>query len=359
MSRTTPPPSAVESFQRILNWLAAHKKARAVLPSLRAPAAEKDLAAFEAKAKRPLPAGLAAIYLLHDGQDEEAANELLSGGGSIESGLFPSIEGEDDLPFLLVPLKELRRNIRSRMPGFRDGWLPFGDNYGGDNIVLDPGGRVLQFNHEYGGAYVLAPSLEAYLAHIADGLEGKKIVFDEDSGLHYRRALDWDDLIDKGKVEYAEEEEREEKKQKEEKKEGKKAAGKAGGGKVDPAIVGKWQVIEFHPTGQSISAISGHLNFVLEFTAAGEVVIRPPKGSPARLQKHRFICNRTPVPPQIDLVDAKFKAMRCQGVYRVEGQELLLVTGQLHEPRAGRLDWASKKTGKPWVVHRMKRVAGK
>ena len=204
--------AAVAAFGRIIEWVKGHKKARAILPSLRPPATGQAIAEFEAKAGIQLPPGLAAIYRLHDGQDEDAANDALTAGGdvdSVESGLFPSIEGDGDLPFLLVPLDELRRNLKGGMPGFRKGWIPFGANYGGDNIVIDLAsddppqrGRVLQFNHEYGGATELAKSFGAYLEHIADGLASKKIKWDPDAGLSYARGRDWDDLIEKNKVEY-------------------------------------------------------------------------------------------------------------------------------------------------------------
>ena len=201
---------AVGAFNRIIDWLKAHPKGKAVLPSLNKPANAKAIAEFEAKAKLELPDSLAAIYRLQDGQDEGAANDLLADGETVESGLFPSLEGEGDLPFLLVPLEELGKNMRgSQMPGFRKGWVPFGDNYGGDHIVLDLAseepakrGRVLQFNHEYGCAAELAKTFTAYLQHIADGLKTKKIIWDEDSGLTYKRGRDWDDLIEKKKVEY-------------------------------------------------------------------------------------------------------------------------------------------------------------
>ena len=196
------------AYGRIVKWLSGHRKAKAVVPSFRPPASAAAIAQFGAETKYLLPEGLAAMYRLLDGQDEDAANEAL-GDDTIESGLFPSIDS-GDLAFLLVPLEELQRNtLESGMPGFRRGWLPFGDNYGGDNIVLDLAsdeppkrGRVLQFNHEYGGAYALAPSFEAYLTDIADGLESRKIVWDEDAGLSYKKSRDWDDLIDKKKVEY-------------------------------------------------------------------------------------------------------------------------------------------------------------
>jgi cell wall assembly regulator SMI1 len=199
------------AFARIVKWLTAHKKAKAILPSFNKPATDAAIKQFAAKTKLALPEGLVAIYRLLDGQDEDRANEAnQANGDSIESGLFPSIES-DDLAFLFVPLKELQRQVlsSSRMPGFRKGWLPFGDNYGGDNVVLDLAsdepkkrGRVLQFNHEYGGAYPLSASFEAYLTDIADGLESRKIVWDEDSGLSYKKSRDWDDLIEKKKVEY-------------------------------------------------------------------------------------------------------------------------------------------------------------
>jgi cell wall assembly regulator SMI1 len=216
----SPSENVKTAHHRITTWLRNHPQARHILPSFNKPATAQAIADFEAKTKLKLPESVAALYLLHDGQDEDAANDALeedTGLDSIESGLFPSIES-GDLAFLLVPLDELARNTpknarSSRMPGFRLGWLPIGDNYGGDNIVVDLAestppakrGRVLQFNHEYGGAYQLAGSFEAYLASIADGLEKKRIAFDDDAGLSYKKGKDWDDLIDAGKVEYEEE----------------------------------------------------------------------------------------------------------------------------------------------------------
>lgn len=204
----------VKAFKEIIEWAGSHKQANAILDSLRKPATYADIAVFEGKAKFKLPEGLAALYLLHDGQDEDAANEDRE--DSVEVGLFPSIEA-DDLAFLLVPLKQLKRNTpttqgASRMPGYRINWIGFGDNYGGDHIVLDLAettplekqGRILQFNHEYGCAIELAPSFEDYLESIAAGLKSKRIKWDNDSGLSYAKGKDWDDLIDAGKVEYAE-----------------------------------------------------------------------------------------------------------------------------------------------------------
>jgi hypothetical protein len=53
-----------------------------------------------------------------------------------------------------------------------------------------------------GGAAELAPSFDAYLEHVANGLESKKIVWNEESGLTYKRGRDSDDLIETKKVEY-------------------------------------------------------------------------------------------------------------------------------------------------------------
>ena len=205
--------AAVAAFERIIAWVTKHKKAKAMLPSLNKPATAKAIAEFEAKTKLKLPESIAAIYRLHDGQDEGRANEALDPDGeidSVESGLFPSIEGDGDLAHLLVPLKALARHTRgSHMPGFTEGWVPYGDNYGGDNFVMDLAssdpkkrGRILQFNHELSCAVEVAPSFEKYLEHIADGLESKKIVWDDEAGLSYKKGRDWDDLIEKKQVEY-------------------------------------------------------------------------------------------------------------------------------------------------------------
>src|SRR4051812_47125248 len=95
----------VKAFKQIIRWAAAHPQAEAILGSLRKPATPADVAAFEAKAKLKLPPALAAVYMLHDGQDEGAANE--GRVELVEVGLFPSLERRD-LAFLLVPVKQLK-----------------------------------------------------------------------------------------------------------------------------------------------------------------------------------------------------------------------------------------------------------
>jgi cell wall assembly regulator SMI1 len=200
-----------QSFARIHKWLEKQDPARHALASLLPPATEAEIEQFEAKTKLQLPDPVKALYRLHNGQNEDLGNE--AAGDQIESGLFPSIES-GDLAYLLVPLKELIRNTPkrksdSRMPGFRLGWIPIGDNYGGDNIVIDLAiedetkhGRVLQFNHEYGGATVLADSFNQYLAQLADDLKAGRVIWDDDCGLSYKKGKNWDSLIDAGKVEY-------------------------------------------------------------------------------------------------------------------------------------------------------------
>jgi uncharacterized protein (TIGR03067 family) len=340
---------SVGAFKRIVKWLARHELAKAVLESLRKPASAAAIAEVEAKAKVKLPPALISLYRLHDGQDEDAANKAL--GETIESGLFPSIEGRGDLPFLLVPLKQLKSGLSSKMPGFRKGWIPFGDNYGGDNIVLDfaskdpkKRGRVLQFNHEYGCATELAPSFEQYLQHIADGLNAGKIIWDAESGLSYRRGRDWDDLIDKKKVEYEEDE------PEPEPKTGAKVKVAKG---VDAALVGKWTVTSFEPTDRSTMSISGYTGDAVEFTARGDFIVKPPPNTFRHANKYRFTCVTSKNPPWIDLFDRNYRDLRCQGVYRVDGADLLICTGQIREVRADRLD----RPKKSWIIQRMTRVA--
>lgn len=337
-----PTATVKNAFGRIVKWLQGHKRGKAALASLRPPATAAAIAQFKAKANVSLPPALAALYRLHDGQDEDAANEKLD-GGAVESGLFPSIEGRGDLPFLLVPLRELTRSLNSRMPGFRKGWIPFGDNYGGDNMVIDLAstdstkrGRVLQFNHEYATAVEVAPSLEKYLEHIADGLASKKIVWDNDSGLSYKKGKDWEDL----KQVEAEEEEQD--------KQPVKAQPKPGG------IAGRWKVIEFDAPETSIYAISGFTGDTIEFTPGGDFIARPPAKT-ARLRrtsKYRYRCDKKHDPPWIDLYDSGTKS-RCLGIYRIKGDELLMCTGQIGEPRPDRFD---RKKDKSSISYRMKSV---
>lgn len=206
-----PTETVEQAFGRIIKKIHGHRRAKAILPSFLKPAADQDITAFEKRAKLKLPAALASLYKIHNGQDEEIPNDLAE-DGPIESGLFPSIES-GDLPFLLAPLDQLAENLGRQMPGFRAGWIPFGDNFGGDHIVLDQAentpdekkGRVLQFNHEYGCAVELAPSFEKYLSQLANDLEGGRIIWDADAGLTYKKSRSWDDLIEQKKVEYQEE----------------------------------------------------------------------------------------------------------------------------------------------------------
>src|SRR5688572_688946 len=278
---------AIAAFKRIVKWLSAHPQAKGALKSLRKPASARAIAEVEKKAKNKLPPALAALYRLHDGQDEIAAYEA---GESIECGLFPSIEGEGDLPFLLVPLKELKSDLNSRMPGFRKGWIPFGSNYGGDNLVIDfasadpkKRGRVLQFNHEHGCATAIAPSFEQYLRHIADALAAKSIIWDDESGLSYKKGRDWDDLIDKKKVEYEEDESAA---APETKPGGKLKVAKG----VDPLLVGRWKVVRLEP--RYTPASYGDPGDVIEFTARGDSILKPsPNSSYGGVRKDRFECS--------------------------------------------------------------------
>src|SRR5687768_5811693 len=104
--------TARHAVERIFKWLRAHERGKAALASLRPPASAAAIAAVETKLKVSLPPALVDLYRLHDGQDEDAANEKLD-GDTIESGLFPSIEGREDKPFLLAPLKQLTRGLKT------------------------------------------------------------------------------------------------------------------------------------------------------------------------------------------------------------------------------------------------------
>lgn len=189
-----PKPAPVKkSYDRIRKWLESHEQGRNTLVSIRPPASDKAIADFEKAMKAKLPNDLKELYQLLDGQDEDLLSE------QIEAGLFPSGEN-GDLAHLFLPLKTARQHSKGGMPGYKPGWLAFGSNFGGDNYVIDLStddpkkrGRVLQFNHEYGGARVAAKSLAAFLQEIADGLDDESIIFDEDAGLSYVEGIDWEE----------------------------------------------------------------------------------------------------------------------------------------------------------------------
>ena len=71
--------------------------------------------------------------------------------------------------------------------------------------------------------------------------------------------------------------------------------------------------------------------------------------------RYRYRCSNKHEPPWIDLYDpprGRFKS-RCLAIYRLEGDELLVCSGRINEPRPDEFD---RKKDKSWIRYRMKRV---
>jgi uncharacterized protein (TIGR03067 family) len=116
--------------------------------------------------------------------------------------------------------------------------------------------------------------------------------------------------------------------------------------------VGRWTVTKFEPTDRSILAICGQPGDIIEFTARGDFIVKPPPQTGRHTKKERFKCVTSHKPPWIDLYDSKFRDMRCVGLYQLNGDELLLCTGEIRQPRPDRL----VRRKKSWVVNVMRRL---
>ena len=68
-------------------------------------------------------------------------------------------------------------------------------------------GRVLQFDHEMSGAYEIADSLAALFGRLAEDLETGRVRFDGECGLVPADGLNFNDLHEAGKLEFADEDE--------------------------------------------------------------------------------------------------------------------------------------------------------
>ncbi len=189
-------------FGDLIDWAKSQEVGQAYEASLLPPATDEQIQEYEQQSGMTLPEPLKVIYRICNGQTEDLTFESNPELEGVEIGLFPSSE-EFELAYMLVPLSQLVSNTPmtepededdcNRMPGYELGWIGFGDNYGGDNIVLDMSpktpesqrGRILLFNHEYAQATELAPSLEQYLQDIMDQIKCGKIAYDEDLGIAY------------------------------------------------------------------------------------------------------------------------------------------------------------------------------
>ena len=201
------------AFERLRTWCESNGAA-GVFRCMQPPATDDQLDAVEAKQGVKLPDDLRALYKLANGQFESYDPEKDEADAPEEEeaedgfGMFPSIE-DFDLAFQLVPTGDLQESW-DRGYGWEEGWIPFGTNAGGDEMVCDLAkdspkpGRVLQFNHELAAAYPRADSVAAFLEQIADAAEAGRLMYDEDHGPMPAEghALDFNTLHENGDLEF-------------------------------------------------------------------------------------------------------------------------------------------------------------
>ena len=195
------------AFERLRNWCENHGAAN-VFGCMRPPATDAQLDAVEAKLNVKLPADLRTLYKIANGQFDAYDPDAEEADEDDGFGMFPSIE-DFDLAFQLVPTGDLEQSW-DRGYGWENGWVPFGTNAGGDEIVCDLApdsprpGRVLQFNHELAAVYPRADSVAAFLEQIADDAEAGRLMYDEDHGPMPAKghALDFNTLHNNGELEF-------------------------------------------------------------------------------------------------------------------------------------------------------------
>ena len=187
------------AWDRIEQWL--RENAPDTLEALGRGASVAALAAFEKKTGLKLPPAVAASFRRHDGGDEGC-------------GLFPALE-TDEMAYSPMSLSRAASEWRSssrfarsyppeaefdvdrgiRAECWNAGWIPIATNGGGDYHCVDlspaPGGKVgqvIEWRHETDERRLVAPSWEARLKELADGLESGRYVNDESRGIVRPRA---------------------------------------------------------------------------------------------------------------------------------------------------------------------------
>ena len=186
-----------DSWQRILAWV--EEQAPDLLDFLAPPADRAELTEAETRLAMRFPTVLRAFYALQNGTTAFAvlpaldADQSAFGPLPLEEIQFIEIDEDDDD----APAEEdFEVDAGVRREFWNPGWLPFaaaGDR--GDYLMLDlapaRGGRfgqVIEWRHDTNERRLAAPSLEALLRDVADGMEAGRYVYSRELG--FRRVDD-------------------------------------------------------------------------------------------------------------------------------------------------------------------------
>jgi cell wall assembly regulator SMI1 len=200
------------SYAQIIKSLESNPAAKGIVKSLHKPVDPAELDALEAQTFRKIPPQVRALYLLMAGQKNQSSE------ASMTTGLFPSAQ-TDGLAYAMISFKELSKRFKAFMkqvaknhPGekiqYPDyDWWPLAENMAGNSLVIRMErknkkchGQVLEFNHEYGGALIVADSLADFLQELATGLQRGTIFFSDDQGLSRKKGKDFEAAAQKGKL---------------------------------------------------------------------------------------------------------------------------------------------------------------
>jgi cell wall assembly regulator SMI1 len=155
----------------LLDWIATDLPAAQA--TLRPPAFEEALAEVGEVLGHPLPAGLAALYRAHDGQDQAPMR------ASVFEGFrwLPLAECLAERAVYAEVAAEVRRDYPEAAP-WAASWLPFaGDGLGNAWVVDLASGRVFEFDHAEGEVAELGDSFEAFLdGYLASFAAGERVI---------------------------------------------------------------------------------------------------------------------------------------------------------------------------------------
>lgn len=162
---------------RIDRWTEAHRPD--FHKELSKGADEKALAALEKKIGKKLPVAYHALFRWHDGNDGYSSFYY--------NNTFMSLSGVSstwDVMHDLIPQFE---NDDGHKHWWHDGWVPFLENGGGDNVCVDlegtftkKKGQIMDFVHDDSPREVLFPDLPTWAEVFADSLEGELWEFSEE-----------------------------------------------------------------------------------------------------------------------------------------------------------------------------------
>ena len=181
--------SVAFEFQRITDW--AQAKFPQLLSSLRPGISEDQLDAVETELGRKFPEQLRELYMLANGEADASAGlffglpfiplDRLKSERKIWDEIAEEAGDSSGISDFLTsnPANAIQTRYANR------NWLPISHDWGGNHIGVDIGpgpsgtfGQVINFGRDEDNMIVLASSVGAFLAWIADSLEAGNFIIE-------------------------------------------------------------------------------------------------------------------------------------------------------------------------------------